>query len=154
MAESGCAAQVASVQVPSEMGPVDLTGMAPILSDVRESLVLVHLTDGRSLLTCYFENGVAGLADFMENGTPRNHAPCPPTPFAERADPSPDAEWLSLTLSDGSVRRVPVPSSFASHPATVRMRARPPVDRDAICLAMGHQGLALESPPICRICLR
>jgi len=66
-AESGCAAQVASVQVPSARQPVDLTGLVPILSDVRGSLVLVYLTDGRSQLTCYIQDGIASFAGFLEN---------------------------------------------------------------------------------------
>jgi len=60
-AETACAAQVQSEQVPDSMGSVDLSRMAPVLSDVRGPLVLVYLTDGRSEMSCYFEDGKAGL---------------------------------------------------------------------------------------------
>jgi hypothetical protein len=66
-AERSCAAEVRSMRVPDEMGPVDLSRMMPVLSDVRGPVVLVYLTDGVSELSCYVEDGQAGLAGSMAN---------------------------------------------------------------------------------------
>lgn len=66
-AESACATQVRSEQVPRELGPVDLGRMAPVLSDVRGPLVLVYLTDGQGELTCFFEDGNAGFSGSIAN---------------------------------------------------------------------------------------
>lgn len=66
-AQRACASDARSLEVPRDLGPVDLRRMVPVLSDVRGSLVLVYLTDGQSELTCYFEHGNAGFAGSIAN---------------------------------------------------------------------------------------